>query len=177
MEFIFYGLLLAVIFFGPWVGLAILHRRLRSQQFTLDERFSTLTQRLFQVEFTLQNLQRDLTSKLRPVETPAPIAAQPAPVPVTEAVEAQTIEPVVSSRVAPPPPPPITPRLTIPVDVPRPAPVVIKEPAASFTNAEIGPALAEKIRASDGIEEMLGKNWLNKLGIVLLVIGIAFFLA
>jgi uncharacterized membrane protein len=178
MEFIFYGLLLSVIFFGPWIGLAILRHRLRSQQFMLDERFSTLTQRLFQVESTLQNLQRDLTSKARPVDTPVPAVEQsaPAPRPVTENVERKRVEPVLAPKVAPPPLP-ITRPPAIPVDLPRPTPVVIKEPAPSFTNADIRPALAEKIRQSGGIEEFLGKNLLNKIGIVLTVIGIAFLIS
>ena len=36
---------------------------------------------------------------------------------------------------------------------------------------------AERIKSALDIEEMLGTNWLNKLGIAILVLGIAFFLA
>src|SRR5262249_41194042 len=50
-------------------------------------------------------------------------------------------------------------------------------PAPSISDAVIEPSLFERFRSSLDIEEMLGTNWLNKLGIVLLVLGIAFFLA
>ena len=46
--------------------------------------------------------------------------------------------------------------------------------APSFSSAELGPSLLERFRSSLDIEEMLGTDWLKKLGIVLLVLGIAF---
>ena len=42
------------------------------------------------------------------------------------------------------------------------------EPARSFS---------DRFKSSLDLEEMLGTNWLNKLGIVILVLGVAFFLA
>jgi uncharacterized membrane protein len=47
----------------------------------------------------------------------------------------------------------------------------------SFATAESAPSLADRFKSSLDVEEMLGTNWLNKLGIVILVLGVAFFLA
>ena len=60
----------------------------------------------------------------------------------------------------------------------------VPPPAASLTLPSLGlPAwssqttFAERIKSSHDLEERLGTNWLNKLGIAILVLGIAFFLA
>jgi uncharacterized membrane protein len=50
-------------------------------------------------------------------------------------------------------------------------------PQASFTATESVRSLADQFKSSHDVEEMLGTNWLNKLGIVILVLGVAFFLA
>ena len=50
-------------------------------------------------------------------------------------------------------------------------------PQVSFAASEPTPSLADRVKSSLDIEEMLGTNWLNKLGIVILVLGVAFFLA
>ncbi len=49
--------------------------------------------------------------------------------------------------------------------------------APTFNVTEAGPSLFDRFKSSIDIEEMLGTDWLNKLGIVLLVLGIAFFLS
>src|SRR3954466_1422040 len=104
-EIAFFALLALVLLFGPWIGLWILPGRLRDHQARLDERFSSLTQRIFDVESNLRDLQRKPRS--------ADISAQPAtpPPPISsELVERQTIEPVAPIRVPSPapqtPPPP-----------------------------------------------------------------------
>jgi uncharacterized membrane protein len=48
---------------------------------------------------------------------------------------------------------------------------------ASFTSTEPVRSLADQFKSAHDVEEMLGTNWLNKLGIVILVLGVAFFLA
>ena len=50
-------------------------------------------------------------------------------------------------------------------------------PEPAFSSIETPPSFANRLTSSHDIEEMLGTNWLNKLGIVILVLGIAFFLA
>lgn len=173
-EIAFFALLALVLLLGPWIGLLVLSRRLRHHQATLNERFALLTQRIFDLESALRDLQRNFTATTPPSVTPhAPAPKSPAE-PVI--AERQPVEPVAKFRVAPPPPR-IEPPPPIPVEIPRPAPTVVREPTPSFAASEIGPDIAKKIRESGGIEELLGKNWLNKLGIVLLVIGVAFFLA
>jgi uncharacterized membrane protein len=49
--------------------------------------------------------------------------------------------------------------------------------APRFSTTEAGASWFDRVQSTLDIEEMLGTNWLNKLGIVLLVLGIAFFLA
>jgi len=54
---------------------------------------------------------------------------------------------------------------------------VTQLPPPSFATAESAPSLAGRFKSSLDVEETLGTNWLNKLGIVILVLGVAFFLA
>src|SRR6202011_3309060 len=65
-----------------------------------------------------------------------------------------------TDRVIPPAPTPVTP---------------LSQPG--FAATEPGPSLADRLKSSLDVEEILGTNWLNKLGIVILVLGVAFFLA
>jgi hypothetical protein len=65
-----------------------------------------------------------------------------------------------------------------PPKVSSPAPT----PAPTFTTTSTGPSLSgpsffDRVQSTLDIEEMLGTNWLNKIGIVLVVLGIAFFLS
>src|SRR5207245_958973 len=60
----------------------------------------------------------------------------------------------------PPPPPPTSPVLH-----------------ANCTPVRINLSTAHRLKSSLDMEEMLATNWLNKLGIVILVLGVAFFLA
>ncbi len=166
-EIAFFALLALALLLGPWIGLLLLSRRLRHHRLNLEERLGLLTQRIFDTESELRNLRRKSSDTQSPAQI-SPVA------PESIAVESQPVEPAVPSRVTPPPPAPERPT-PISVEIPRPAP--INEPVTSPGATEIGPSLAKKIRESGGIEELLGKNWLNKLGIILLVIGIAFFLA
>src|SRR5271170_5986747 len=46
----------------------------------------------------------------------------------------------------------------------------------SFATVESAPSLGDRFKSALDVEEMLGTNWLNKLGIVILVLGVAFFL-
>jgi uncharacterized membrane protein len=85
-------------------------------------------------------------------------------------VTQKTAEPVATRLPSPPPsPPPPIPAASTPSS-PEP-------PSPSFAAAEIHFSLADRFKSSLDIEEMLGTNWLNKLGIVIFVLGVAFFLA
>jgi len=109
----------------------------------------------------------------QPQAAPAAQHAPPAPVqPLRQpsAVIYHSPTPPAPTLVAPPPiaPPPIQPP-TPPSPPPNP---VFAAPLPSWP-----PSKEEARAASFSLEERLGANWLNKLGIAILVIGIAFFLA
>jgi uncharacterized membrane protein len=175
-DIAFFALFALALLCGPWIGLWLLRRRLRTQESRLEARFSNLTQRLYETESLLRDLQRSsrrLDTDTLPSQQPV-IAPPPQHVEVGERHKG---EPELPPRVAAPPPSTAASK-PIPVEIPKIERPVPQQPAApSFASAELGPSLASKIREGGGIEEILGKNWLNKLGIILLVIGIAFFLA
>ena len=71
-----------------------------------------------------------------------------------------------------------------PVDLPPPEPEL--PPATAESPAFAAPVFAtagerryfgQNIRSALDLEEMLGTKWLNKLGVAILVLGVAFFLA
>ena len=47
----------------------------------------------------------------------------------------------------------------------------------SYATSPLSPSLSERFKSSLDLEETLETDWLNKLGIVILVLGVAFFLA
>ncbi len=90
---------------------------------------------------------------------PTPVVTPPAPTP-----------PV---KTAPPPPAPARPKPPR-VEWPKPAPAPAMARAAAPPVSPASSAVAEAPRAT--LEETLGGNWLNKLGIVILVFGVVSFL-
>src|SRR6266699_1324712 len=77
--------------------------------------------------------------------------------------------------------PPLSPN---PVQQPTTPPPLISSsgaasirPPSSRTTSQLPPSLAQHVKSSLDLEETLGTNWLNKLGIAILVLGVAFFLA
>ncbi len=129
------------------------------------------------ISATLRGPEPTVSSQLPRPETPPaappspPKLPLPATLPPASVPPAQAVPPVV-------PKPPVPPRPPEPVFPARPAP-----PARPVVPAQIpeayapAPAAAHVQRKSSELEEKLGKNWLNKIGIVALVIGIALFLA
>src|SRR5262249_21630752 len=111
------------------------------------------------------------------------ISQEVEPVPASSPKPSQVVEPVIRQPQPTPQPWPthsadVSTAKTLP-SIPRmpSTPERPSAPAPSISDAVIEPSLFERFRSSLDIEEMLGTNWLNKLGIVLLVLGIAFFLA
>lgn len=93
-----------------------------------------------------------------PAPTPAPPIFVPTPEPEPEPVFVRVPEP---PAFVPPPPPP-----------PPPAPIIIEEPVYEpFVARPLEPETSK-----EAWESRIGGNWLNKLGALLLVIGIALFL-
>jgi uncharacterized membrane protein len=114
-----------------------------------------------------------------PVATPAPVSAMQ-----TYAAQATpSLETTIQARDPQPPP---LPARTVPpvqaVQVAEPIQPATSQrpvnpiPTSAPQNPPRWPPFAEKAQ-SISLEERLGANWLNKLGIVILVIGMAFFLA
>ncbi len=108
-----------------------------------------------------------------PISPPSPAAPEPPSAP--SSAPPQTPPPQAAQPVAPKPPAATAPPHLEPV-IPRPpAPSRPVVPAAASIPAAHAPVHVQ--RKSSELEEKLGTNWLNKIGIVALVIGIALFLA
>jgi hypothetical protein len=150
MEDLFVLLLSVVVF---WLVVAQLRQRQRSRLLdNLGDSLANLDRRLTHLE----SLTQPAVVPIRPPQPPAP-----APQPWTPQPAAATV--------APPPP------AAIPfIPPPRPAPVTAPEPLRIPPPRP--PTFTPPLRRSISIEERLGQNWLNKLGIVTLVIGLALFL-
>ena len=174
MEIVFYAGVVLFILLGPWILLWRVNSRRKSDRWEDQSRWADLTGRVHALERELKQL-RSEAAAAPPTEVkkqPTP----PAPAPRAIAVEAVSL-PV-------PPKPATPPGVSVPPSVSRPSPTPPKAAAAapgvpspSFTSAQPTPSMLERFRSSLDIEEVLGTDWLNKLGIVLLVLGIAFFLA
>jgi hypothetical protein len=115
-----------------------------------------------------------------PAPTPtAPIAAPP----VDPKPPAPVVPPQTPTLAQPPVIPPRPPRY---VDVPNVPPRPPVTPPAATARVAASPQVAplrsasssqaqHRIQSASAIEDALGRNWLNKIGIVLLVVGIASF--
>jgi len=170
-----------------------LNARSKRERVEDQEQWRELSSRLSAVEHTVQKLQTQRASPAAEVATPktsdhptgAPygpprsspsILSTPPSPPVVEptasvrvaeswlkekAAESQTTsEAATTDRMIPPDRTPVAP-----------------QPQTSFAATEPERSLADQFKSSLDVEEMLGTNWLNKLGIVILVLGVAFFLA
>jgi uncharacterized membrane protein len=176
----FFGLLAIALLLGPWIVAWMLHQRLREQARNVEQRFGSVIQRLYELESLVRKPDR-ATASTAPDTAPAPAEPGSASTAVVESRQIEPEQPVKTVALTPPllvPPraievparptaPPVTPR--------RPPNVAQKKP--NVGPREETPTLVDQIRDSGGLEDLLGKNWLNKLGIVLLVMGVAFFLA
>lgn len=102
----------------------------------------------------------DLVARTRPVRFPEPPPSEPTP------------------RPAPVPTPAATPE---PPAAPRPTPIPVSTPIIARPALAPAPSASEKLEhfatAADGWEELVGGNILNKLGALVLVIGLALFLS
>jgi hypothetical protein len=109
---------------------------------------------------------------------PAPVVQPPAPkIPLTPPPEAPTTPKTVAS-VPTPIPPAAIPAATIPsVTIPpvTTARVSSRPPVAAMRVSAPRPTLQQRMKAVSALEQTLGTNWLNKLGIIILVVGVALF--
>lgn len=182
------GLLLfvaLVVLFTPLV-LAVMVWRLSRRVGESDRRWSDLTGRVHALEGQIKELAK--LSARHPViehglaprkEDSSKIEAEPAVAPLVR--EIPTVPPQKPPTVSPPVPlrPPailqVAPGPVSPPSAEAHAPPVV--PEQKFTMASSSPSATQRAASIRNIEEVLGTNWLNKLGIVILVIGVVLFLA
>jgi uncharacterized membrane protein len=183
MEAVFLiGGIVLFVLFGPWILLWRSNVRRRKERLEDQTRWADLTGRVHHLERELREVS-DRAASFGKESTPGQSVSQPLPVqppaaPVTpRAAEPAFSQPRVEAFIlrkesVPPPPAPI----------PTRDPVVLPAQAApqtepTFTPVEPAPSFADRFKSSLDLEETLGTNWLNKIGVVILVLGVAFFLA
>ena len=141
----------ASLLLGPWILLWRSHRKRLTQRLEDQTRWADLTRRIHQVEQVLQ----PGAVAVPPVPAPDPVAA-----PVEESSPPQLKpEPVPQEE---------TPTMveTLAAAPPLSEPATATQAAAARKTSRLKSAL--------DVEEKLGTNWLNKLGVGLLVLGLAF---
>jgi uncharacterized membrane protein len=186
------GIVLFVLL-GPWVLVWRVNVRRKREREEDQGQGRELASRVSALEHTLQKLQAQ-----RPSPASEEVAPKTSDRPTVVQYTPQSSSP---SIVLPPPSPPVvepaesvraaeswvkrnvaesptirdsstTDRVVPPARKPDTPP-----PQASSRATEPTRSLADQLKSSLDVEEMLGTNWLNKLGIVILVLGVAFFLA
>jgi uncharacterized membrane protein len=188
MEVLFYIGFALFVLFGPWILLWRVNSRRKNDRLEDQLRWADITGRIHALERELREWRGTGTAQVGPqsqkqekaTTTPAPSPPVQPPVaplepktPTEVAAEAWvTRRPAETPRVVSPP---VAPRIATPP--PSPAARSISQPAPTIATAETGPSLFDQFKSSLDIEEMLGTDWLNKVGIVLVVLGVAFFLA
>jgi uncharacterized membrane protein len=178
MEIPFYVGLLLFVLFGPWILVWRTNHRRKQDREEDQSRLRELTNRVLtlELELALGELRGRAASipKSEPVAKEAPVAeflsTPPLAAPALPAKLAAT-EPTASLPAAQAP---VSPR---PTQQPVAPPPSIALGGASHSPSRVSPTVTERFRSSLDLEEALGTNWLNKLGIVILVLGVAFFLA
>ena len=191
MEIIFYIGIVLFVLFGPWVLVWRVNSRRKSERREDQQRWGDITSRVYALERDLRELRsHGSVSAAEPPSREGTVAeVLPASPPESSVpASARVSEPTSSQKVAeswvtskPETPPPSSPRSAPPVfdaNAPSAEPRVVEPPQVdSFASREIGPSLFDRVKSLLDIEEMLGTDWLFKVGIVLLVLGIAFFLS
>ena len=183
-----------VLFFlvGPWVLVAKGRGKRKREREEDQQHWADLTHRVHSLEQSLQKLASaepappvqakvDASSQVRESTAAPPPAYEapayeplepPATTPTAEEVAEESIEPapVPVSRTETVASPPEPPAARIPEAAPAPA-----EPPV-FAEVQHEATFADRLKSAGNLEETVGTNWLNKLGILSLVLGIAFFL-
>jgi len=162
-----------------------------------EERWGDLTRRLYALEEQVHQLitqLHNLKVQRQPTQQPAnvitpPVTDVPAAVVTVTAEELRVPSPLVRFIAPAPMLPPEaaigSPSLTTAAteSVAPSAVIPIAAPAVAGERAAPSPLFSSTLTAAEtskkvlSMEEMLGANWLNKLGVIILVIGVALFLA
>jgi uncharacterized membrane protein len=175
-------ILLASILVGPWIFVWRMSRgRKRDREEDLS-RWRELSNRVLALDRALKDLQdRRATSTNPQPEAKEPAATQPIPVPSLAPAPVSANLLIVQSESATPSARPLLASepaalSAVPPSPPSLPPAAVRPPSFGL----IGEATASTVRPSKSsldFEEAVGTNWLNKIGIVILVLGVAFFLA
>src|SRR5467141_3683611 len=117
------------------------------------------------------------TAPVQPKLVVPAAAKTPAEVkPLAPVAPSQTTPPLISSSQPPAPRIPMpTPRATAEIPPGGAARVSASPPIAAYRAPAPKPTLQQRMKTVSAIEETLGTNWLNKLGIIILVVGVALF--
>src|SRR5262249_48549178 len=181
LSIVFGGGLILFVLFGPWVLVWAGHRRRKREREEDRQRLGNLTSRVYALEQTILTTGEASTSTTtakpgtpvivseprHPIETPARKPSVPSPTPEEGVAEAWVRKAPIAS-----PPAEAFPTNKLPLQEPELAP-----PPPQSVPVEPVPSLIDRFKSALDIEEALGTNWLNKLGIGILVLGVAFFLA
>jgi hypothetical protein len=152
---------------GPWV-LVWLGRRRRMREREEDRaRWGELTQRMYLLEHAVAELKQNGVVTVPPSGSPDVDASFSSvfpgaveSIPVEDQIEAPLLES--AAHVAVPPPP--LPEIELP-ETSEPAPTAPPQ------------SLVHNFKSLLNLEEKLGTDWLNKLGIISVVVGLAFLLS
>jgi len=183
-EIAFSSAVVLFVLFGPWILVWRGRRRRKQERAEDQQRWRYLSDRVLALETTLRELKS--TGAAAPAEPRTPAKPVVAPKPVAEPIRPLVPEPIVTApavsvssaemgtgvRETLPARPPAAPPLP-PSSMAEPSP---GEAGPTF-HQEAAPSLADRFKSALDLEEALGTNWLNKLGIAILVLGVAFFLA
>jgi uncharacterized membrane protein len=182
VELFGYLLLLLFVLVGPWIFVWRLSRGRKVERAEDLARWRELSNRVLALDRTVKDLQdRPARSAKQPADSKESPGVQPNPAPSTAPFPSPSEAPILPAKSAPPsaPPPPTSEPVTVPAGPPPPPfppPPSVQLPPFNIINK----SASSKVRLSKSaldLEEALGTNWLNKLGIVILVLGVAFFLA
>jgi hypothetical protein len=182
-------LLIGAIFIMPIIAIV----RTNSFARNMREEMAGLMDRIRDLEEQIRKLAKERTvsvaaptvpavktAQAAATPAPAPPAAPPARVPerttatFRPSAGASFLPPI--PQVAPVPKPLPQPPPTVPPPPATPPPPAMPPPLFE-QNPETAANLHARAERAFNLEERLGTNWLNKLGIALLVLGVAFFLA
>src|SRR5262249_49001986 len=165
-EIIFFGGLILFFLFGPWVLVWVGHRRRKREREEDRQRWGELTRRVYALEETVKRVQPGAKQEISALPRPEESQAQPESKGLkttSSKIPAMAVTPITSpaSSVA-------DDRIRQAAAPPRPVPGPISQPsprASAPTSAPPSSSIFATLRSSLDLEEALGTNWLNKIGI------------
>jgi hypothetical protein len=116
----------------------------------------------------------------KPVAAAPPISKVPEEIPQVVpnwAANTRTAPPIAPKVVVPPAPPPSA-KPSVPLIATPPPPPAPAHAESYFPMSTARPprkSMGERMRSTLALEEILGTNWLNKIGVIILVLGVALF--